>query len=69
MTEGYWSGNKTQMGTIFDDNSHFIAFNRSLLQRQVTVIVVAYFPGFRPYGQASEKSACILPPALLPAGI
>ncbi len=35
---------KTQMGTTISDNSHFTAFNRSILQCQVTVIVSGFIP-------------------------
>lgn len=34
----------TQMGTIIADSSHFAAFNRSLLLRQVTVIATGFLP-------------------------
>jgi hypothetical protein len=32
------------MGTIIADSSHSTAFNRSILQRQATVIVAGFFP-------------------------
>ncbi len=35
------------MGTIISDNPHFTAFNRSILQCQVTVIVAGFIPLFQ----------------------
>jgi len=37
------------MGTIIADSSHFVAFNRSLLLRQVTVIATGFLPWCLPY--------------------
>ncbi len=38
---------KTQMGTIISDSSHFAAFDRSFLLRQVTVITTGFLPCFQ----------------------
>lgn len=47
---------KTQMGTTISDNSHFNAFNRSILQCQATVIVTGFFPRFSGLASVDQKN-------------
>lgn len=53
------------MGTIIADNSHFAAFDRSLLLRQATVIATGSLPCFSTCMYFAEKFTLIFPPGVL----
>lgn len=56
LNNAFWNVTKTQMGITISDNSHFNAFNRSILQCQATVIVTGIFPRFQDLRPLIRKS-------------